>query len=91
MTSVPACAGQSLRTFLLKNSERVFLCLSAAEKAYQLRSHVAQRLAVQLRVRLASSLVAAWPAEQRVLARWGWVGETSGLFEQPIRWVVGML
>jgi hypothetical protein len=28
---------------------------------------------------------AALPAEGRVLARWGWVGEKSGLFEHPAR------
>ena len=32
---------------------------------------------------LASSLAAALPAERRVLARRGWVGEKSGLFEHP--------
>jgi hypothetical protein len=32
---------------------------------------------------LASSLAAASIAEQRVSARWGWVGENSGLFEHP--------
>jgi hypothetical protein len=30
-----------------------------------------------------SSDVAALPVERCVLARRGWVGETSGLFEQP--------
>ena len=30
-----------------------------------------------------SSLAAALPAERRVLARQGWVGEMSGLFEHP--------
>ncbi len=34
-------------------------------------------------VRLASSLAAALPAERRVLARRGWAGEKSGLFEHP--------
>ncbi len=34
-------------------------------------------------VRLASSLVAALPAERRVLARRGWAGEKEGLFEHP--------
>jgi hypothetical protein len=34
-------------------------------------------------VRLASSLAAALPAEWRVLARRGGVGEMSGLFEHP--------
>ena len=34
-------------------------------------------------VRLTSSLAAALPAERRVLARRGWAGETSGLFEHP--------
>jgi hypothetical protein len=34
-------------------------------------------------VRLASSLTAALPAERRVLARRGWAGEKSGLFEHP--------
>ena len=29
------------------------------------------------------SLAAALPVERRVLARRGWAGETSGLFEQP--------
>ena len=29
------------------------------------------------------SLAAALPAEQRVLARWGWAGENRGLFEHP--------
>ena len=32
---------------------------------------------------LASSLAAALLAERRVLARRGWAGETSGLFEHP--------
>jgi hypothetical protein len=32
---------------------------------------------------LASSLATALPAEQRVLARWGWAGENRGLFEHP--------
>ena len=32
---------------------------------------------------LASSLVAALPAERRVLARWGWAGENRGHFEHP--------
>jgi hypothetical protein len=36
-------------------------------------------------VRLASSLAAALPAERRVLARRGWAGEKSGLFEHPAR------
>ena len=35
-------------------------------------------------VRLASSLAAALPAERRVLARRGWAGEMSGLFEHPV-------
>ena len=30
--------------------------------------------------------VAALPAERRVLARRGWVGEKSGLFEHPAWW-----
>ena len=34
-------------------------------------------------VRLASSLAATLPAERRVLARRGWAGEKSGLFEHP--------
>ena len=34
---------------------------------------------------LASSLAAALPAERRVLARRGWAGEKSGLFEHPAR------
>jgi len=34
-------------------------------------------------VRLASSLAAALPAERRVLARRGWVGENDSLFEHP--------
>src|ERR1041384_6135461 len=29
------------------------------------------------------SLAAALPAEQRVLARWGWAGQNRGLFEHP--------
>ena len=29
------------------------------------------------------SLAAALPAERRVSARWGWLGEASGLSEQP--------
>ena len=33
---------------------------------------------------LASSLAAALPAERRVLARRGWAGEMSGLFEHPV-------
>src|SRR6476660_9220533 len=33
---------------------------------------------------LASSLAAALPAEQRVLARRDWAGEMSGLFEHPV-------
>ncbi len=32
---------------------------------------------------LVSSLAAALPAERRVLARRGWAGEKSGLFEHP--------
>jgi|GEM_PF-6667191 len=35
------------------------------------------------RVSLRSSLAAALPAERRVLARRGWAGEKSGLFEHP--------
>ena len=34
-------------------------------------------------VRLASSLAAALHAERRVVARRGWAGEKSGLFEHP--------
>jgi hypothetical protein len=34
-------------------------------------------------VRLASLLAAALPVERCVLARRGWAGETSGLFEHP--------
>ena len=34
--------------------------------------------------RLASSLAAALFAERRVLARRGWEGEKSGLFEHPV-------
>jgi len=37
---------------------------------------------------LASSLAAALPAEQRVLARWGWAGENRGLFEHPARFLL---
>jgi hypothetical protein len=33
--------------------------------------------------RQSPSLAAALPAEQRVLARWGWAGENRGLFEHP--------
>jgi hypothetical protein len=32
-----------------------------------------------------SSLAAALPAERRVLARRGWAGEKSGLFEHPAK------
>ena len=32
-----------------------------------------------------ASLAAALPAERRVLARRGWAGEKSGLFEHPAR------
>src|SRR3990167_1792367 len=39
-------------------------------------------------VRLVFSLAAALPAERRVLARRGWAGETSSLFEQPPRRVL---
>jgi len=46
------------------------------------RSHFVQILNVPQRVRLASSLVAAWPAEWRVLARRGWAGEKDP-FEHP--------
>src|SRR6185295_11135157 len=35
------------------------------------------------RVRLRSSLTAALPVERCVLARWGWAGEKSSLFEHP--------
>ena len=35
------------------------------------------------RVRLGPSLAAALPAERRILARRGWVGEKSGFFEHP--------
>jgi hypothetical protein len=42
-------------------------------------------------VRLASSLAAALPAERRVLARWGWAGETAGLFEHPVWCTPGIL
>ena len=41
------------------------------------------RLSTYRRVRLASSLAAALPAERRVSARRGWAGENSGLFEHP--------
>ena len=34
-------------------------------------------------VRLAASLAAALPVERRVLARRGWAGEISSLFEHP--------
>jgi hypothetical protein len=34
-------------------------------------------------VRLGTSLTAALPVERRVLARRGWAGEKSGLFEHP--------
>ncbi len=34
-------------------------------------------------IRLASSLAAALPVERCVLARRGWAGEKSGLFEHP--------
>lgn len=37
-------------------------------------------------VRLSPSLVAALPAERRVLARRGWAGEKEGLFEHPVGW-----
>ena len=35
---------------------------------------------------LASSLAAALPGASRVLARHGWAGEKSGLFEHPTWW-----
>jgi len=55
----------------------------AVDKVRQRRSRRAQRLNVLQRVRFASSLAAALPAERRVLARRGWAGEKSGLSEQP--------
>ena len=45
------------------------------EKVLQRRSRLVQRLNVRQRVRFASSLAAALPAERRVLARRGWASE----------------
>lgn len=61
---------------LAENSERVFLCRSAAEKSHQLRSRGTQRLAF--------SLAPALSGKERVSAREGWAGETDGIFEQLI-------
>lgn len=92
----PACAGQSIQTFLPLFGERVFLCSSAVEKVSQHRSRIAQALSVppgralltQLeaggweRLRLASSLAAALLGRSYVLARRGGRVRRS-LFEQP--------
>ena len=53
--------------------------LKSPPASFSLRSE-AQRTP---RVRLASSLAAALPAERRVPARRGWAGEKPGLFEHP--------
>jgi hypothetical protein len=68
MCPAPAWAGSNNRTFLPVDGEKVFLCRSAAEKAPQHRSRIAQRLAVRPKVRLTPSLAAALLEE---------------LFEQP--------
>jgi len=48
-------------TFSSNDDEEVFLCPSNVEKAFRLRSRIAQRLNVQKNVRLAFSLAAASP------------------------------
>jgi hypothetical protein len=60
-----------------------FYASQDAEKVRQRRSRFAQTLNVPERVRLGPSLAAALPAERRVLARRGWAGEKSILFEHP--------
>ena len=68
MCVAPAWAGYDSPTFLPVDGGKVFLCRSAAEKASQRRSRIAQRLVVRPKVRLAPSLAAALQEE---------------LFEQP--------
>ena len=76
-TQLLTCKGLCRIAQLTRSSEQ------AVEKVCQRHSRFVQRLNVQRRVRFASSLTAALPAERRVLARRGWAGEKAGLFEQP--------
>ena len=55
-----------------------------AEKGRQRRSHLESILNVAQRLRLRFSLACGLAAERRVLARRGWVGEKSDLFDHPL-------